>query len=153
MIKKLKQKISSITTTIMKANASPHDVAMGCAIGVFAAFVPIVPIQTLLLFGLMALVRKSNKPAAYAVSWVLNPFTIVPIYLLELWTGALLIPGAEPFSREMVTALLDNLTLEKLAGLGGQILAQLLIGGLVWATILSIPVYFVVRFLLQKRAS
>ena len=151
MIAKLKTKIKEIVATIMKANASPHDVAMGCAIGIFAAFVPIVPVQTLLLFGLMAIVRKSNKPASYAVSWVMNPFTIVPIYMAELWTGALLVPGAEPFTREMVTKLLDNLTFEKLMGLGGQLLAQLLIGGLLWAIILSIPTYFVVRFLLQKR--
>ncbi len=151
MFKKLARKISDIVAVILKANASPHDVAMGCAIGMFVAFVPIVPVQTVLLLGLMALIKHSNKPAAYAVSWVLNPFTIVPIYLLELWTGALVVPGAQPFTAEMVSDLLNNLTFHKFIHLGGQLLAQLMIGGLFWATVVGAATYFPLLFILKKR--
>jgi uncharacterized protein len=77
--------------------------ARGVAVGLFIALTPTVGIQTLLLAGICMLSR-ANFLAAFAVSWVANPFTIGPLYWLfhqigesvfkVLFGGVWALPGA-----------------------------------------------------------
>ena len=148
---KLRSKIKEIGKKILNANATPHEIAMGCGMGLFTAMVPIVPVQTLLLLLLFVVIRKTNKPAAYAISWVMNQFTILPIYAFEFWLGSLFLGRSKAFSMDMVTGLVHDPSLGKIVHAGGEVLLPLVTGGLVSAAVLGTAGYFSVYFLLKRR--
>lgn len=69
-----------------------HSVAWGVACGVFWAWIAL-PIQTIAA-ALCALIRGGNVPLAMAFTWVSNPLTWVPCFLLAYEVGVVL-TGAE----------------------------------------------------------
>ena len=148
---RLKVKLKKIVHTILTANASPHEVALGCAVGIFVAFVPIVPVQTVLLFPLMIFIPRLNRALTYGVSWVMNPFTIVPIYVIEFWTGRLFFPDTGRINAEVLTSLIHNQAFGKLWHTGYSVVFALLTGGLIWAVFLSLLTYFSIFSLLKWR--
>ena len=122
---------------------------MGCAVGIFVAFLPIVPVQSGLLFPLMFLIPRLNRALSYGVSWVMNPFTIVPIYVLEFWTGSLFFPGN--VDTGVITKLVREKAFTKLLHMGSEVILAMLTGGLIWAVTLSLLTYFGIFFLLKSR--
>lgn len=66
-----------------------EPVAKGVAVGLFAAFVPIFPLQMMMAI-LIAISISANVSVALLFSWVSNPFTIVPITYLSFETGKLI---------------------------------------------------------------
>jgi uncharacterized protein (DUF2062 family)/GNAT superfamily N-acetyltransferase len=65
---------------------SPEAVAMGTAIGVFIAFTPTLGFHMVLAL-LLASFLKANRSAAVLSVWVVNPFTLVPAFLLAYYVG------------------------------------------------------------------
>ncbi len=57
-----------------------QSIARGIAAGLFVALTPLFGVQTLLLVPVCVLLR-ANFPAAFAASWLSNPFTIGPMLL------------------------------------------------------------------------
>jgi len=57
----------------------PEPVARGLAIGAFVALTPTAGFQTVLMV-VACIVLRANFPAAFAISWISNPFTIAPLY-------------------------------------------------------------------------
>lgn len=66
-----------------------EPVARGVAIGLFAAFIPIFPLQTIAAI-LIAIWIGGNISIAFLFSWISNPFTILPITYLSFETGKLI---------------------------------------------------------------
>jgi uncharacterized protein (DUF2062 family) len=64
-----------------------RSVSGGVAVGLFSGLVP-GPLQTLTAT-LIAIPLRVNLPVALLVTLYTNPFTIVPLYLLAYWLGAL----------------------------------------------------------------
>lgn len=63
-----------------------NSVARGVAIGLFTACTPFVPFQTLIVITLSILFR-ANLPIAFAVSWVSNPLTLLPMTYFTYCVG------------------------------------------------------------------
>lgn len=63
-----------------------HAVALGVAIGVFAAFVPILPFQ-MVIAAIIAILIRANLPMAVIASWISNPITFLPITYLTYFVG------------------------------------------------------------------
>jgi uncharacterized protein (DUF2062 family) len=61
-------------------------VAKGVAIGVFFGCMTIVPFQ-MILAGLLAIRLRANLPIAIAMTWICNPFTIIPLTYLNYSVG------------------------------------------------------------------
>ncbi|MGM0411803.1 MAG: DUF2062 domain-containing protein [Pseudomonadota bacterium] len=57
----------------------PEAIARGVAVGLFVGLTPTVGFQTVFMIAACILVA-GNFPAAFAVSWVSNPFTMAPLY-------------------------------------------------------------------------
>ncbi|SFD43335.1 hypothetical protein SAMN05660831_01627 [Thiohalospira halophila DSM 15071] len=57
----------------------PEAIARGVAVGLFVGLTPTVGFQTALMITACILVA-GNFPAAFAVSWISNPFTMAPLY-------------------------------------------------------------------------
>lgn len=56
-----------------------EGVARGVAVGLFIGLTPTVGVQTLLMI-VGCIVLRGNFPVAFLMSWVSNPFTMVPLY-------------------------------------------------------------------------
>ena len=90
---------------VLHADDTPHAIAMGVAIAMFVAFLPIVGIQTLVAVGLTALCRV-NKAVCIPIVWITNPATMVPIYYGCFAVGRALLPSGRSASEEDVDRLL-----------------------------------------------
>ena len=74
------------------ANVPVDEVAWGAAIGILTSLLPLFGVQLYVAFALWTLSRwvygrAFNMPVCFAVSWVMNPLTVVPIYYLYYLTG------------------------------------------------------------------
>lgn len=103
---------------VLRANDSPHRLALGVAIGMFVGWTPTIGVQMALAF-LLALALRANARVAVPVVWVSNPLTIVPIYLPNYWLGRKLLgllgfPSTFSYDRS-VTHLLETFYSPKLA--------------------------------------
>lgn len=82
---------------ILHADDPPHDLALGIAIGVFVAFLPIFGAHMVLVVFLAWLLR-ANKLVGTPVVWLMNPATAIPIYYACYVLGVVLL-GEENVGR------------------------------------------------------
>ena len=59
---------------LSRLRASPHEIALGCAVGAFASITPLLGIQTLIAVAL-AMVLRASVPAAVVGTFVGNPLS------------------------------------------------------------------------------
>jgi uncharacterized protein (DUF2062 family) len=81
---------------MMRLRATPHEVALGCAAGVFAAFTPFLGFQ-MLLAAVLAFVLRVSIPAALLGTFAGNPLSWPAIWGTSYLAGAWLL-GHEPLS-------------------------------------------------------
>ncbi|HMN38094.1 MAG TPA: DUF2062 domain-containing protein [Hyphomicrobium sp.] len=79
---------------LMRLRATPHEIALGCAAGVFAAFTPFVGLQILLAVAL-ALVLRVNVAAAVLGTFAGNPLSWPAIWAASYVAGAWVL-GLDP---------------------------------------------------------
>ncbi len=142
---------------VLHTDDPPHAVALGVAVGIFVAFLPLVGVQTVVAIAFAALLR-ANKVVCVPLVWITNPVTLGPIYAGCIWVGQQVLPGSST-SKEDVDRLLEfgadrsvfstaywNDLLSFLGGLTTELLVGCVIVGLVFA----IPSYFMSRSAVTK---
>ncbi|MCC5866926.1 MAG: DUF2062 domain-containing protein [Gammaproteobacteria bacterium] len=110
-------------------------VARAVAIGLFVAFLPIMPLQ-LLLVCLLAVWLRVNLPVAVVVVFVNNPLTMVQMYYLDYRVGTWLL-GRDP------VGFPDELSLQLLVEQTTRIGTPLLLGSLLVGLIAGLLGYLV----------
>jgi uncharacterized protein (DUF2062 family) len=133
---------------ILHAQDSPHRLALGVAIGMWVALLPLVGVQ---MVTSAALVHpfKGNKVVAMAMAWVSNPLTLIPVYLPCYWLGAWLLGmDAIPY-HEFVEIFFPPESVGWWGTLSATWSAMMAIFLPLWlgcgivATAVSVPLYFV----------
>ncbi len=94
---------------IMRLGGSAHGLALGVAIGVFIATLPILGIQ-FLLAGLLAWALRGNVPAALLGTFWANPLSLPLLWLGSHWLGSIVIGGPSLHAHELM-ATLDQMRL------------------------------------------
>ena len=111
---------------LVRIQATPHNIALGLAVGVFAGLLPILPFQIAVAVTLAFIVRGSKIAAALG-TWITNPLNWVPFYMVCYYIGKAVvpfeIPPFDPAQLEM-TQMLD---------LGWKFFAVMMVGGLIMA--------------------
>ncbi|MFQ5931031.1 MAG: DUF2062 domain-containing protein, partial [Nitrospiraceae bacterium] len=79
-------RIRPLLRLILRLNESPHRVALAFATGAFIAFSPTYGLHTLSVV-FCAWVFRLNVLALLGGSLINNPWTLVPILTLTMWTG------------------------------------------------------------------
>jgi uncharacterized protein (DUF2062 family) len=75
--------------TALQADASPHQIAKGFAVGTFISLLPMPGIDFLVATGLLAIFKQLNKVAIYSAFAVWNTLVVAPLYVLSSKLGAL----------------------------------------------------------------
>ena len=68
------QNLRGVARRLVNLRASPHEIALGCAVGAFASITPLLGVQTLIAVVLASLLRGS-VPAAILGTFVGNPLS------------------------------------------------------------------------------
>lgn len=120
---------------MVRARATPHDIALGFACGTFWCILPTPGLSILLAFATAGLVRMSRLSlVASVVVW--NPLFVLPLYpALALPLGQLMLGDAE--KTEFKIEILNTV-----ASLGGKLF--------VGSAVVSICVAFVAYFLIRR---
>ncbi len=90
---------------LLMLDGTPHEIALGAAIGMFIALTPTVGIQMLLVLTVALLTRplfRFNKMAGLLAVYVSNPLTVVPLYWFNYTIGTIYFPSTitrEEFAR------------------------------------------------------
>ena len=115
--------------------------------GVFAGFFPLFGFQTIIgVF--LAILFSGNKIAATAATWVSNPFTFIPIFLLNYQVGSWLL-GGDKLDKLVVTGKTWPEVLEVLL----EKSYILFLGCFVVGLIAAIATYFISLHLILSRKS
>jgi len=112
----------------------PQYAAMGVGIGAFVMVTPTPGIQAIFAILLCYLLR-GNIPIAFFMSWISNPFTTLPINIMNLWAGYLVLGMKFPEHIDM-----DKIT--SFTWLFKEALLPITIGSLVIGSILGVLGYF-----------
>lgn len=129
---------------LLELKENPVAVAKGLALGVFAGCFPLFGFQTFIGIILAALFKGSRVAAAIG-TWISNPITYIPLFVLNFKVGKLLL-GINTISSQ-------DVNLESLSSLmesGYIFVATLLVGCFAVGLILSIASYFLSLYIFRR---
>lgn len=72
---------------------TPFAIALGIALGTFAALLPTFGFSILIAIGLTAILPRVNKPAVLVALAFWNPLVQIPVYALSFEIGSFLFSG------------------------------------------------------------
>lgn len=128
---------------LIRLDSTPEAIARGLAAGVFAGLFPLFGLQTLIGIAI-ALPLRGNKLMAAAGTWVSNPFTYLPIFVLNFQVGCWLLGTEQQFlgmtSLESWSALVE---------LGSEFIVTLFLGCFVVGAIGAFCSYFLGLWLVR----
>lgn len=127
---------------VVRIQATPHNIALGLAAGIFVGLLPVLPFQTVLAIALAFIVRGSKIAAALG-TWVTNPANWLPFYLLCYKVGKALVPFDIPPFRP------SELEMAEMLQVGWKFFAAMMAGGLIMAIPGSLIAYFVGKKLIR----
>lgn len=136
---KLKQMFSARKHT-------PHERALGAALGVSMGLLPVFPLQILIL-GLLCMLVRCYRALAFLTVWILNPLTFVPVYVGEYYLGSWLLKTPTPDAGHFT-----GITTQELVAFTRQspeILLSLLAGGIIVSIAGGILTYILVRCIIS----
>ncbi|CAK7011069.1 MAG: hypothetical protein DELT_02086 [Desulfovibrio sp.] len=136
MGQKLKRFIRYWYLRLVRIQASPHNIAIGLAAGVFIGLLPVLPFQTVLAVALAFIVRGSKIAAALG-TWISNPLNWIPLYMTCYYVGKAVVPfDVPPFNPSQIE-------MTQMIEMGWKFFAVMMIGGFVIATPIAVVSYFV----------
>jgi uncharacterized protein len=136
IFKRYYEKVKNHFLEVLKVKTSPHEIALGFAVGTFVSVLPTPGLSILLAFLITLIFPKLSKLSLVGALIVWNPLVSSPLYYLSYRIGAWII-GGEPVIRFDVVFWdhVYNLT------------RRYLVGGTIVAFFSAIASYFVVRIL------
>jgi len=87
------QSLRAAGRRLVNLRASPHEIALGCALGAFVSITPLLGVQTLLAI-ILALMLRASVPAAIIGTFVGNPLSW-PFIWVSTYVMGLQIVGLE----------------------------------------------------------
>ncbi len=135
---------------VVRLGGSAHGLALGVAVGVFVATLPILGIQ-FLLAGLLAWALRGNVPAALLGTFWANPLSLPLLWLGSHWLGSAVIGSQTTLTAAELLATLEQVraslltpgaaTLSAVYGLLWPVWKPLLIGSLPIAALCAVLFY------------
>ncbi|WP_456342131.1 DUF2062 domain-containing protein [Thermovibrio sp.] len=128
---------------LMEMRDRPDETAKGLALGVFIGFLPINGFQVLVAVTIATLTRVSKVAAAIGTH-VTNPWTTIPVLILDYYVGCLLL------GRSSCLPHVNFSSFSSLLQTGREIIVPMFVGGIFLGAIFSVLSYFGVKKLLTR---
>jgi hypothetical protein len=128
---------------IVRLRATPHNIALGVALGIFIGCMPIIPFQSVVVIAL-AFIFRANKLAAWAATFISNPLDMIPFYYLLFLVGNTLLPF------QGIQFDPSNLSMEGLLNTGVDAFLVMVAGGLVLGIPGAVGAYFVSLWIVKR---
>jgi uncharacterized protein (DUF2062 family) len=110
---RVRDHLSRQVRRVLQLDDTPGSIARGVFLGTLIAWTPTAGLQTILCIVLGTLAR-ANRLAAFAVTWISNPFTMLPMYYFEYVAGRVLLGlfgmYYEPWDLQRFTSLWNSIT-------------------------------------------
>ena len=135
----LKRKWIQFYTTFVSLKGSPEKMAQAFAVGFWIAWMP-VGTHTVLAIVLAAALR-ANMPAMFLGTWICNPFTCVPIVVIDYKLGSLYVGGIDIAQFDLAST-----SFQQLLGAGWEVAALVMLGGLLLGTLNALVGYYPVKW-------
>jgi uncharacterized protein len=129
---------------ILRAEATPHKIALAVAIGFFVAcFIPVGGHTVIVI--LLAFVFRVDRIIAFLATWIANPYTIPLMYPGFCFIGSKIIRAGLSFSHinKELTHIFSNFKWHDVFTLGKELLVSYLVGGFVCGIIIACIGYFI----------
>lgn len=142
--------LHKVIRLIKTTDLSNEKLARTLAVGIGTAFAPFPGVLTPFVL-LVSFLFRVNVPIAYAVNWINNPLTMVPIALLGYHVGGFVL-GSTEAGNLAIRAFVENPSLEALNWSAVQSwFVPFFAGSFVLVGAVGAAVYFVTLFILSKR--
>ncbi|MBU0550941.1 DUF2062 domain-containing protein [Myxococcota bacterium] len=82
----LSERLKQTWQKLLALDDSPHNIALGVALGTFVAYQPIVGIQ-MVVGAIVCRIFGANIAASLPMAWITNPLTIAPIFYMTYLIG------------------------------------------------------------------
>jgi uncharacterized protein (DUF2062 family) len=119
---------------LLELRDKPEETARGLALGVFIGFLPINGFQVLVAITIAALTRVSKIAAAIGTH-VTNPWTTIPILIIDYYVGCLIL------GRKTCLLCFNFKDISSFLSYGFSLIVPMFIGGIVLGTIFSVLSY------------
>lgn len=139
----LKRKFRKILVRLLRLNNTPREIALGTAIGVFIAILPLYGLHTVLVIIAALLVRPANKIAILVGTNISLPPTVPFITWAGYEIGRFILKGNFP---PLAWSDFKNVTLKKLTGL----YPPLFVGSVILGVICALIFYFLTLFAVKR---
>jgi uncharacterized protein (DUF2062 family) len=144
----MKKSFKSWTERLLLSERSPEKLAASFCLGTFIAITPTIPLQTPLIFLCCWLFRLNSVVAVAAAYIVNNPFTMIPIYVIDyaigMWVMRILGIDLAQYNPSWVerfnTFISEYVDVKKYLG-ADLCFWCLIIGGFLFAALITIPLY------------
>lgn len=143
-----------VTLRLVRLKASPHQIALGGAAGVFAAFTPFLGGQ-MVLAAMLAAVCRASVPAALLGTFVGNPLSWPAIWAGTYAAGSMIMGGSGKLEAAELGHHIDVLgqavrdgspqQIDAAAGLLMPLLAPMTAGSLPLGVLMAIIFYYTLR--------
>ena len=142
---------------VLHADDTPHQIALGVALSMLVAFLPLVGVQMIVALALASALR-ANKAVCIPIVWITNPLTMGPIYA-GCWSLGRFITGSRddrPLAQFMaqteahkgLSKLIAPEFWSEFFNLMISLGTDLWIGSAIVGTLLAIPSYFIAKRLI-----
>lgn len=143
--------------SVLHIDDSPQRIAMGVALGLFTAYLPLFGFHIILVLTIASILR-ANKFVALTFIWASNPFTFIPIYYPNYLLGRALFGWfwtAQRLGAEEVAGLFENFSFGRIvtgiyttqfwgqfSSLVVQIGLEMLVGEVIIGGLIAVTSYF-----------
>jgi uncharacterized protein len=140
-----KRRIRLIYLRIIRLRESPHELALGMALGIGIGMMPIVPFHMIVAFAVAFLFRAS-KITAMVGTWICNPVTMYSIYRYGYKIGVVILgfDQHKGFLMPVTEAISQGNYLKAtqiILSDGSIAITSFLCGGFVLGVLFSVPSY------------
>lgn len=139
----MRRKYRKLIASLLRLNNTPPEIALGTAIGVFIAILPLYGFHTLLVLAAVLLIRRANKIAILVGTNISLPPTLPFITWAGYEIGRFILRRGLP---PLGWADFKNITFQKVANL----YPALFLGSVILGLVCSAAIYFATFFLVKK---
>lgn len=143
---KIINRLKKLLITLVELNNTPHEIALGVAVGVFIGITPLYGFHTVLAVLFAMLIPRTHKVAIIIGSNISLPFTAPFITWAGYRIGRFLLNTDFP---NIGLSSLKHFSYKEVAG----ILYPLFLGSFVLGVIAGFMIYFIVLFAIKKKRS